>query len=145
MSAPAYIPSPCIGICTLEDQLCIGCFRTSNDILHWSRWSDTQRQAALTQRDQALQHSFDALFHLDDEDLLWHYWDAQVGWAQRPGSAIEAWLQALLESTEKNLPDALSCGVSGRFSLQTQLRQKAVDIWLKQFRSLREASSGSVE
>jgi predicted Fe-S protein YdhL (DUF1289 family) len=142
MTASAYIPSPCIGICTLENSLCIGCFRTSDDILNWSRWTDAQREAALAQRDLALEQSFSELFRMDDESMLWQYWEQHLGWFQKPGSAIEAWLQVLLEADSKLLPDTKICGVSGRFALHTQQRKKTLDTWLARLQSLRQARTG---
>ena len=49
------IPSPCINICKMDagNGLCIGCFRTIDEITVWSRVTDAQRAtilAAVTQR-----------------------------------------------------------------------------------------------
>jgi len=49
------IPSPCINICKMDDLsgLCLGCFRTLDEITVWSRTDDAQRAnilAAVTQR-----------------------------------------------------------------------------------------------
>ena len=37
------IESPCIQICELENDICIGCGRTKDDITFWSSYSDEQR------------------------------------------------------------------------------------------------------
>jgi predicted Fe-S protein YdhL (DUF1289 family) len=39
------IPSPCINICKMDadNGLCIGCFRTIDEITRWSRIDDEQR------------------------------------------------------------------------------------------------------
>lgn len=39
------IPSPCINICKMDadNGLCIGCFRTIDEITRWSRIDDAQR------------------------------------------------------------------------------------------------------
>ena len=52
------IPSPCINICQMnaENGLCLGCFRTIDEITVWSRTDDTTRAkilAAITERQQA--------------------------------------------------------------------------------------------
>lgn len=37
--------SPCIGLCELgPDGLCLGCFRTSQEIAGWLGFSDSQRR-----------------------------------------------------------------------------------------------------
>ena len=38
------IESPCIGVCTLNESQCIGCFRTSNQIKNWLYYSDEERK-----------------------------------------------------------------------------------------------------
>ncbi|PKM22988.1 MAG: DUF1289 domain-containing protein [Gammaproteobacteria bacterium HGW-Gammaproteobacteria-14] len=40
------VPSPCVSICALdEDDVCVGCFRTGQEISHWGRMNpDQQRQ-----------------------------------------------------------------------------------------------------
>jgi predicted Fe-S protein YdhL (DUF1289 family) len=51
-------PSPCIGICTLNDtDICIGCFRHLNEIKKWSLSSEKEketmiRQSSLRKKDQ---------------------------------------------------------------------------------------------
>jgi predicted Fe-S protein YdhL (DUF1289 family) len=35
--------SPCISVCTLEDDVCVGCNRTIDEILRWSRMTDEER------------------------------------------------------------------------------------------------------
>ena len=51
--------SPCNRICTLEPvtDLCMGCFRTLDEISGWTRFTNAQREAiraALPQREQDL-------------------------------------------------------------------------------------------
>jgi uncharacterized protein len=43
------LSSPCNGICTLDDldNVCIGCFRSQQEIMDWRGSSPTQRQAIL--------------------------------------------------------------------------------------------------
>ena len=38
------IESPCIGICTIIEDKCIGCFRTAYEIKHWLYFSDQERR-----------------------------------------------------------------------------------------------------
>ena len=37
------IESPCIGVCTVLNNRCIGCLRTSEEIKNWLYFSDAQR------------------------------------------------------------------------------------------------------
>ena len=37
------IESPCIGVCTLISNKCIGCLRTSDEINNWLYYSDKER------------------------------------------------------------------------------------------------------
>ena len=41
-----YVPSPCICVCTMEPTtgLCIGCFRTLDEIAGWSAMTDAQKR-----------------------------------------------------------------------------------------------------
>lgn len=38
------IESPCIGICTLITEKCIGCFRTAYEIENWLHFTDKERK-----------------------------------------------------------------------------------------------------
>jgi hypothetical protein len=43
-----YVPSPCNRTCTLnEDDICIGCFRSLQEIMDWTKMTPEQQQAAL--------------------------------------------------------------------------------------------------
>ena len=51
--------TPCIRVCTMDPQrgVCLGCWRTLDEIMRWSGMSDAERDrvmAALPQRRQAL-------------------------------------------------------------------------------------------
>ncbi len=36
--------TPCINICKINEQnICIGCFRTLNEIAQWTKYSDLER------------------------------------------------------------------------------------------------------
>jgi predicted Fe-S protein YdhL (DUF1289 family) len=46
---PADVPSPCIGICQLDEarRICIGCRRTPMEIAEWSGASSDRKRAIL--------------------------------------------------------------------------------------------------
>jgi len=46
---PKAIASPCILVCTMDEAsgLCLGCFRTLQEIGGWSRFSDAERAALM--------------------------------------------------------------------------------------------------
>lgn len=40
------VKSPCISICALnEEDVCVGCYRTGNEISHWGAYTDDQKRA----------------------------------------------------------------------------------------------------
>lgn len=41
----ATIPSPCVGVCQIDrdTRFCLGCWRTIEEIAHWSRYDDPRR------------------------------------------------------------------------------------------------------
>jgi uncharacterized protein len=45
------IASPCIGVCSMDDLsgLCMGCFRTIEEIRNWWDMDDTSKQAIIAQ------------------------------------------------------------------------------------------------
>ncbi len=45
------VDSPCIKICTIHpvERLCIGCYRTIEEITAWSRMAPAQRTAIMTE------------------------------------------------------------------------------------------------
>jgi uncharacterized protein len=42
------VASPCINVCRMVDDLCVGCLRTLDEIARWSQASDDDKQAILT-------------------------------------------------------------------------------------------------
>ncbi len=46
---PRTIASPCVGVCQIDrdTRFCLGCWRTIEEIAHWSRYGDPQRLAVL--------------------------------------------------------------------------------------------------
>lgn len=44
----SYVPSPCVRLCTLDDRdLCVGCYRTLEEIKHWGAMDADGRRAVL--------------------------------------------------------------------------------------------------
>ena len=41
------IESPCIQVCELEDDICIGCGRSKDEITFWSSYSDKQKYSIM--------------------------------------------------------------------------------------------------
>ena len=43
------LKSPCVSICALnEDDVCVGCYRTGNEISHWGSYDNDQRREVLS-------------------------------------------------------------------------------------------------
>lgn len=48
MSAAERVRSPCVSICALnEDDVCLGCHRSVEEIAGWARMDDDERRAVL--------------------------------------------------------------------------------------------------
>ncbi len=41
------VESPCVSICRLENDVCVGCKRTLQEVASWSRLSDEEKQQVL--------------------------------------------------------------------------------------------------
>lgn len=43
----SYVPSPCISVCRMDPEtgLCIGCYRTLDEIAGWSAMADPEKRA----------------------------------------------------------------------------------------------------
>ena len=39
------VESPCVNICTVKDNICIGCGRTLEEIAYWTRMSEEERKS----------------------------------------------------------------------------------------------------
>lgn len=40
--------SPCVNVCFLNDEdICVGCYRTGQEISYWGRMSDTQKRETM--------------------------------------------------------------------------------------------------
>lgn len=64
MPAPAgqipEIESPCIGTCTVgSDGLCVGCFRSTDEIAGWLSYSPDRRRAIMNALPERAQRLFD--------------------------------------------------------------------------------------
>ncbi len=61
--AQTTVQSPCIGVCTMNDTtgLCLGCYRTTDEIKAWWDMTETQQKALLNalQDRQLSQANFD--------------------------------------------------------------------------------------
>lgn len=46
---PATVASPCVGVCSIdrETRFCLGCWRSMEEIAHWSRYDDPRRLEVL--------------------------------------------------------------------------------------------------
>ena len=54
-SPDCRVPSPCISVCCMDDTrgLCLGCFRTLDEIVQWGRTGEAEKRAVwqlITQR-----------------------------------------------------------------------------------------------
>ena len=43
----SHIESPCISICRYEDEVCVGCGRTVDEVVNWYDMTDNEKQAVL--------------------------------------------------------------------------------------------------
>jgi predicted Fe-S protein YdhL (DUF1289 family) len=41
------IESPCISVCRYEDEVCVGCGRTVDEVVNWYDMTDNEKQAVL--------------------------------------------------------------------------------------------------
>ena len=53
------VETPCIGVCTMDDNtgLCLGCYRSLEEIQNWWDMSDAQRADVMAQLEQRMQDS----------------------------------------------------------------------------------------
>lgn len=50
MNNPDSIPSPCIGVCHLdEEDVCQGCFRTAHEITEWTVFTEEEKLKVIKQ------------------------------------------------------------------------------------------------
>ena len=50
-AAPRPILTPCVKVCVVDGEsgLCLGCFRTLAEVAGWSRFTDAERSAIMTE------------------------------------------------------------------------------------------------
>lgn len=41
------VESPCISICRMEDEVCVGCGRTVEEVVEWYNFSNDEKQTVL--------------------------------------------------------------------------------------------------
>ena len=41
------VESPCISVCRMENEVCVGCGRTLEEVVEWYNFSNKQKQAVL--------------------------------------------------------------------------------------------------
>jgi hypothetical protein len=48
---PAPIKTPCVKVCVVDGEsgLCLGCYRKLGEVAGWSRFSDTERDAIMSE------------------------------------------------------------------------------------------------
>jgi len=46
---PGDVASPCIDVCQMDDArgVCLGCFRTLDEIVHWAQYTPRKKRAVL--------------------------------------------------------------------------------------------------
>ena len=47
-----FVPSPCLGICTMEGEYCAGCYRTLNEIAMWGTLENDQKRELIKVLDE---------------------------------------------------------------------------------------------
>ena len=59
--ADTEIQSPCIGVCSMDDStgLCLGCYRTMDEIQGWWDLDNTQKQVVINLASQREEQAFD--------------------------------------------------------------------------------------
>jgi len=61
------IKSPCVNVCALDvDDVCIGCFRTMDEIAGWGRMSDPEKHAILVKADERYNERYPPLVKRTD-------------------------------------------------------------------------------
>lgn len=150
------VPTPCVGICstTYGDVVCRGCRRYLHEVIDWNRFSDAEKRLIWQRLDGLLEQVLPGSFRIDDaallQERLQHY---RIPF--RADGSPWTWLQALLKSTAKQVPDLAEFGVTRldhspltlaqlREKLNTDLHQLASAYYEKDFlRAARSAAATS--
>lgn len=48
----SHIESPCISVCRYENEVCVGCGRTVDEVVNWYDMSDEEKQTVLNRLDE---------------------------------------------------------------------------------------------
>lgn len=101
------INSPCIKICKLnEDKVCIGCYRTIDEITGWKTFTETEKQSVLTRIKQAMIEEEYKLLH-DGTKITIDYVDPQLRFqfeANMKHIHGDNWQDELVERYELTFP-----------------------------------------
>lgn len=58
MQTTPRIESPCISICALDDNdICMGCYRSLDEITRWTQANDEERKAILINSNERAKHN----------------------------------------------------------------------------------------
>lgn len=52
------VESPCISICRYDNEVCVGCGRTVDEVVGWYDMTDDEKQAVLNRLDEKNRGSF---------------------------------------------------------------------------------------
>jgi len=52
------LESPCISVCRYENEVCVGCGRTVEEVVEWYNFTDQQKQTILNRLEKELEGWF---------------------------------------------------------------------------------------
>ena len=52
------VESPCISVCRMENEVCVGCGRTIEEVVEWYNFTNDEKQAVLNRLDEKNRGSF---------------------------------------------------------------------------------------
>jgi predicted Fe-S protein YdhL (DUF1289 family) len=55
---PSQIESPCISVCRYDNEVCVGCDRTVDEVVGWYDMTDDEKLAVLSRLDEKNRGSF---------------------------------------------------------------------------------------
>lgn len=56
---PSKVESPCISICRYENEICVGCGRTVEEVTEWYNYTDKQKQKIIDRLEKETTNWFD--------------------------------------------------------------------------------------
>jgi dUTP pyrophosphatase len=111
------IKSPCISLCKLANEVCIGCFRTRYEIAAWSRSSDKQKQQILNNIKNRKMVNIEFYKRLDNAQLPRYSTEGAVG------ADVYSAKEYTLEPGKVVLVDTgLDCRLPSGYELQVRSR-----------------------